>query len=110
MDREWSSSILGEGAVGWDWTGLNLDGGGALTAFRIRDRAGRAVWAGGSLREGGRTQAFAPGDVAFTATRTWRSPRTGAVYPVEPVLSVRTGGGVRRWRLRPLFDDQELDS
>jgi len=110
MDREWSSSYLRGGAVGWDWTGLNLTGGGALMAFRIRDAAGRALWAGGALRERGRTHVFAPGDVAFTTLRRWRSPRTGAVYPVEQALAVRTEGATRRWRIRPLFDDQELDS
>jgi len=110
MDREWSSSILGGGAVGWDWTGINLDGGGALMAFRVRDAKGAALWAGGALREAGRTMILAPGDVAFTPLRRWRSPRTGAVYPVEQALSVRLPQGERRWRIRPLFDDQELDS
>lgn len=110
MDREWSSSILGEGAVGWDWIGINLAGGGALTAFQVRDAAGRALWAGGSLREAGRTTVFAPGDLSFAPLRRWRSPRTGAVYPVEQALTVRLPDGPRRWRIRPLFDDQELDS
>jgi predicted secreted hydrolase len=111
MDREWSSSILAGGAVGWDWTGMNLDDGGALMAFQIRDRAGRALWAGGALRQaGGVVARFRPGDVSFTTLRSWRSPRTAAVYPVEQELAVRTGGGVRHWRLAPLFDDQELDS
>ncbi len=41
LDREWSSTLLDPAAVGWDWTGINLDDGGALTAFRVRDaRAG----------------------------------------------------------------------
>jgi predicted secreted hydrolase len=111
MDREWSSSILGGGAVGWDWTGLNLDDGGALMAFQVRDGQGRALWAGGSWRDAaGRTVRFAPGDVAFAAQRHWRSPRTGAAYPVQQTLSARTPEGLKRWRLTPLFDDQELDS
>jgi len=110
MDREWSSSILGGGAVGWDWTGINLEGGAALMAFRVRDAKGQALWAGGALREAGRTRVFAPGDVAFSTLRRWRSPRTGALYPVEQALSVRLPQGERRWRIRPLFDDQELDS
>jgi predicted secreted hydrolase len=111
MDREWSSSILAPGAVGWDWTGLNLDGGGALTAFQVRGEEGKALWAGGSFREaGGRPVAFGPGEVTFTSIRKWRSPRTGAVYPVETVVAARLPSGWRRWRLKPLFGDQELDS
>jgi predicted secreted hydrolase len=111
MDREWSSSILAPGAVGWDWTGLNLDDGSALMAFQVRGKDGAALWAGGSLRGAdGHLAAFAPGEVSFTPVRKWRSPRTGAVYPVETLLEVRLASGARRWRLKPLFDDQELDS
>jgi predicted secreted hydrolase len=111
LDREWSSTLLDPAATGWDWIGLNLDDGAALTAFQVRDAAGRALWAGGSLRSAdGTLTAMAPGDVAFATVRTWRSPRTGALYPVERRVTVRTPGGVRTWRIRPLFDDQELDS
>lgn len=111
LDREWSSDYLGGGAVGWDWTGMNLDDGAALMAFRIRGPGGRTLWAGGSLRRAdGRITRFAPGDVAFAATARWRSPRTGAVYPVAQTLSVRLPEGIRRWRLTPLFPDQELDA
>jgi len=111
LDREWSSTLLDPRAVGWDWIGINLDDGGALTAFRVRDARGRALWTGGSLRDrAGRLTVFGPRDVAFTERRRWRSPRTGAVYPVEHVVTVRLPGGVRRFPIRPLFDDQELDS
>jgi len=37
LDHEWSSESLAEGAVGWDWIGINLEGGGALMALRMRD-------------------------------------------------------------------------
>ena len=111
LDREWSSDYLGSGAVGWDWTGLNLDDGGALMAFRIRGAGGKQVWAGGSLRRAdGRIVRFAPGDVRFDPLKQWRSPRTGAVYPVTQRLSIRLPEGVRRFDLNPLFADQELDA
>lgn len=110
LDREWSSSYLAPDASGWDWTGLNLDDGSALMAFRIRGRDGGTVWAGGSLRRpDGGIQRFEPGDVTLTPIRRWRSPRTGADYPVEQSLSIRLPEGMRRFRLVPMFDDQELD-
>jgi predicted secreted hydrolase len=110
LDREWSSTLLDTRAVGWDWTGMNLKDGGALMAFRVRDKAGGALWAGGSLRGAdGKVTRFGPGDVSFRTVRRWHSPRTGAVYPVEQILSVRLPQGVRRWRIVPMFDDQELD-
>jgi predicted secreted hydrolase len=50
-----------------------------------------------------------PNDIVFMPRRRWRSPRTGAVYPVDPVLSIRLPTGIRRLPLRPLLVDQELD-
>ena len=111
LDHEWSSTLLDPRAVGWDWIGLNLDDGGALTAFRVRDRGGRALWAGGSLRTaGGIVTRLGPGDVAFQTERIWRSPATGGRYPVQQELTITLPTGVRRFRLTPLFDSQELDS
>jgi predicted secreted hydrolase len=111
LDREWSSTLLNPRAVGWDWLGLNMDDGGALTLFRVRDKAGAPVWAGGSYRDKtGHQTRFGPGDVRFAAQRHWRSPRTGALYPVAPTVTVRLGGKDRIIPVAPLFDDQELDS
>ena len=94
-------------AAGWDWVGINLEGGGALMAFRMRDRAGRALWAGGTLRSAdGRVRTFAPDEIRFTAVRSWRSPRTGITYPVGMALDA----GELAYSLEPLMDDQELDS
>jgi len=111
LDREWSSTLLDPRAVGWDWVGFNLDDGGALMAFQIRDKTGRALWAGGSLRDAkGDITRFAPADVNFAVERRWRSARTGTDYPVEQSLTLRLPTGERRFRIKPLFDDQELDS
>jgi predicted secreted hydrolase len=111
LDREWASTYLDRLAVGWDWVGFNLDDGAALMAFQIRGQDGAALWAGGTYRDvQGKTVTLGPEDVRFTAERTWRSPRTGAVYPVERELRLRLPGGERTWRIEPLFDDQELDS
>ncbi len=107
LDHEWSSELLPEGAQGWDWIGINLHDGGALMAFRMRDGEGDAMWAAGTLREGrGEARTLAPDEVRFIPVRRWRSPRTGAEYPVEWALEVAG----RRMRLEPLMDDQELDS
>jgi predicted secreted hydrolase len=111
LDREWSSSYLAPDAAGWDWTGLNLEDGSALMAFRIRGKGGGTVWAGGSLRRrDGTTARLRPEDVSFRTVREWRSPRTGALYPVEQALTVRLPEGSREFPLTPLFPDQELDS
>ncbi len=111
LDREWSSTLLNPAAVGWDWAGLNLADGGALTAFQVRDAAGKPLWTGGSYRSpSGQLTVFRPGELKFEARRRWRSPRTQALYPVEQAITAPLPGGSRSIVLRPLFDDQELDS
>jgi predicted secreted hydrolase len=47
--------------------------------------------------------------VRFVPRRRWRSPATGAFYPVEAEFVVQLPQGQRRFPLRPLFDAQELD-
>jgi len=107
LDHEWSEALLHPQAVGWDWIGMNLHDGSALTAFRLRRADGSALWAGGSWRPaGGAVQVFDEGSVAFTALRHWTSPRSGARYPVQ--WRVETPAG--RFEVRALVDDQELDS
>jgi predicted secreted hydrolase len=107
LDHEWSSEYLAEEAVGWDWIGINLADGGALMAFRIRGRDGGAFWSGGSLRAAdGRVRSLRRGEVRFVPLRHWRSPRSGAAYPVA--LRVEAAG--LALDLEPLIDDQELDS
>ena len=107
LDHEWSSSYMDARAVGWDWAGINFDDGGALMAFRMRERAGGTLWAGGAYRTAsGARNTFAPQDVELTPLREWQSPRTGARYPVA--WRLRTPG--LDLTLEPLMDDQESDT
>ncbi len=107
LDHEWSTTVLDPAAAGWDWIGANLDDGGALMAFRIRGKDGGTLWSHAAVRNAsGSVEHFGPGRVEIVPLRTWRSPRTGATYPV----SVRVRAGTAQWELEPLQDDQELDS
>ncbi len=107
FDHEWSSDVMDVKARGWDWMGVNLDDGGALMVFRMRDAQGGARWAAATLRSpDGSVRTFAPDEIAWTPIRNWRSPRTGAEYPVA--WRVRVGD--REFVAEPLLDDAELDS
>jgi len=111
LDHEWSEALLHPQAAGWDWIGINLFDGSALTAFRLRDRAGGALWDGGSFRSGAQGGQAAPrifhqGEVRFTPQRHWTSPLSQARYPV--VWTVQTPAGA--FRVQALVDNQELDS
>ena len=53
--------VHGANASGWDWIGINLDDGGALMAFRMRDRGGGALWTSATHRDAaGQTRTFVP--------------------------------------------------
>lgn len=111
FDHEWSQALMPPQAVGWDWIGMNLHDGSALTAFRLRDKAGQAVWAGGSFRPGPASalaviRVFKPDEVQFTALRRWKSPMSQADYPVE--WTVRTPDAT--YTVKAVLDQQELDS
>jgi predicted secreted hydrolase len=111
LDHEWSTTVLDERALGWDWIGVNLEDGAALTAFRIRAKDGSQLWAYAALRDkNGDLTVYAPDAVQFIPHRNWRSPRTEADYPVEMTVQVTDKEGKTQWRLLPLQDDQELDS
>jgi len=111
LDHEWSSEVLQADAVGWDWVGANLDDGGALMAFRIRgkstDTGGDKLWGHATVRDAaGKVTHYGPEQIDFAAKNTWKSPRTGATYPIATTVTT----GNRRWQIVPLQSDQELDS
>lgn len=109
LDHEWSSTLLDRDAAGWDWLGMNLDDGAALTAFRIRRKASNApLYSYASLRrvDDGAVRPFAPQDVRFEPLEFWVSPRTRGRYPIAQRVTV----GQSVFETRPLFADQELDT
>ena len=107
LDHEWSEELLHPDAVGWDWIGMNLYDGSALTAFRLRRQNGTALWDGGSFRspQGG-LSTFSRGEVDFRPQRRWTSPLSQANYPVEWI--VRTPADF--YTVKAVIDNQELDS
>ncbi len=107
FDHEWSSQYLAAEAAGWDWLGANLDDGGAVMAFRMRGVGGQTIWAGGTrVTADGRATKMSPQQITFTPIETWRSPRTGATYPVAMRVDVAS----ESFELKPWMNDQELDS
>jgi predicted secreted hydrolase len=109
LDHEWSQALLDPQAVGWDWIGMNLFDGSALTAFQLRNKAGNVFWDGGSFRHpsmGATPYVFSRGEVLFQPVRHWTSPLTRARYPVE--WRVRTAADF--YTVKAIIDPQELDS
>ena len=107
MDHEASEALMHPQAVGWDWIGMNLHDGSALTAFRLRRADGSALWTGGSFRApDAPVRVFADGEVVFTPLRWWTSALAQTRYPVQWRVDTPSG----RFEVRALLDNQELDS
>lgn len=89
LDREWSTSALETGQVGWDWFALQLDDGRDLMFYRLRREQGTVDphSAGVLVWPDGRTRALAAADVTVTPTRFWTAP-DGARYPVAWTLAL----------------------
>ncbi|RKG85206.1 lipocalin-like domain-containing protein [Corallococcus terminator] len=107
MDREWSTSALGPGLVGWDWFALQLSDGGELMNYQLRNKDGSAdpFSAGTWNPPSGEAVHLTREDVKLEVLDTWKSPR-GTKYP-------------SRWRVQvpklsldltvtPKLADQEL--
>lgn len=98
MDREWSTSSLGAGLVGWDWTALQLDDGRELMLYHLRRADGTAdSFSGGSLVSAdGTSRRLSLADFRIHVSETWTSPRDGTRYP-------------SRWRVTVPAEALELD-
>ncbi len=106
FDHEWSSSLLMEDAVGWDWIGINLFDGSSLMAFRIRDAEGQTLFSEWDWRDAQGNRIEKPATVEWLPFGRWRSPHSLVSYPEGFTLKTPT----RQWQLKPLMADQEVDA
>jgi predicted secreted hydrolase len=89
MDHEFSTASLEPGLVGWDWFSLQLSDNTEIMIYLLRQKDGKLNLAssGTYIRSNGKTTHLSRNDIEVTATDTWNSPNSGAVYPA-------------RWQLR----------
>lgn len=107
-DHEYSTSVLAEGAIGWDWFSLHIDDGSALMLFQIRREDGsiEPTSSGTFVYPDGTTESLALADWEIEVLDTWRSDGTDSDYPSEwtltiPKLELSISGA-------PKMADQEL--
>ena len=107
VDREWSSSALGDDQVGWDWFALQLDDGRELMMYQLRRRDGSADpnSAGTLTLADGTAVHLGKDDIAIHVLDTWSSPE-GGTYPsrwqlVVPAHDIDV-------EVVPVLADQEL--
>ncbi|MEO7190136.1 MAG: lipocalin-like domain-containing protein [Vicinamibacterales bacterium] len=110
MDHEFGTSFLEAQQVGWDWFSIQLEDGRDLMLFQLRrtdgsidpHSSGTLVDAGSGLH----TLNAGTFHLQPRAGRTWRSPVSGARYPVSWQVSVPSAG--LDLIVTAAVDDQEL--
>lgn len=109
MDREWSTSALSAGVLGWAWFGIQLSDGRALMLYRLRQADGAANrYSGGSLIErDGTVTRLSVDDVEWAPLAYWTSPRTHVTYPLAWKISIPSQG--LALSVQPYIEDQEID-
>lgn len=106
MDKEFGSSQLGEGQVGWDWFSLQLNDGRDLMLYVLRREDGSVDFRNGTLvRSDGTPRYLEPEEWSVRSTETWESPATGAVYPSRWIVELPDEK--LRLEIVPLLADQE---
>jgi predicted secreted hydrolase len=109
FDHEWSTTVLGEQAVGWDWFGLQLSDGRELMFFLIRNIDGTIdPVSGGTLVEpDGSTHLLGMDELQVQVQEHWQSPETNAEYP--SAWKIKIPNSEIDLTIIPWLDDQEMN-
>lgn len=107
LDREWSTSMLGEQQLGWDWFALMLDSGEDLMAFRMRRSDGRRdPWdRAARIDRTGAVRHLQPADFRLAPLGWWRD-EWGAAWPVRWSLQIEQAN----WQIVAAIEDQRMDA
>lgn len=108
MDHEFGTSFLEPQTQGWDWLSVQLSDGSDLMLFQLRGSDGRAgAHSSGTVARAGRAPVrLGAGAFSMTPGRTWRSPGSGARYPVEWTIEIPQER--LRVNVSPAVDAQEV--
>lgn len=82
-DHEFSSSVLDENQIGWDWFSLQFEDGSALMLFQLRERGGgiSESASGTFIAADGSSQPLQKDNFEIVVLDEWQSPHTQGVYP-----------------------------
>ncbi len=108
MDHEFGSSKLRENQQGWDWFSVQFDNDSELMLYQIRRSDGSvdAASSGSLITSDGRVIHIRREQMHIEPTGRWRSPRSGATYPMGWRLALPTFGIAVQ--VAPAMRNQEL--
>jgi len=108
LDREWSTSALGENQEGWDWFSIQLDDGREIMLYQLRLKDGGIdnYSSGSIVNQNGDLTPLKVADFEIEVLDTWKSSKTGIDYPSKWRISIP--GHDIELNVVPLLQDQEL--
>ena len=108
LDREWGTSSLEKGQVGWDWFALQLSDGRDLMFYRLRrEDGGTDPFSAGTLvLPDGAVRPLSGDDVRIETLGYWKSPESGSQYPSRWRMVLPSEG--LELEVVPRIADQEL--
>jgi len=108
-DHEFSTSLLDEDQVGWDWFSLQFEDGSALMVFQLRERDGSSSGSssGTFIAANGMPQPVQNTDFEISILDTWRSPHTNGIYPAA--WEIQLNEPDCRLEVQPWMADQEVN-
>ena len=108
MDHEFGSNQLSYEQAGWEWFSIQLDDGWQYMLYILRNKDGSIEPSSGGtwIDSNGFYHPIALSEFKATPGRVWKSPRSGADYPVEWTLSLPHV----ELKIKPALDDQEFHS
>ena len=108
MDHEFGSAVLRENQQGWDWFSIQLDNDAELMLYVIRRTDGTPdlTSSGSLIGSDGRAIHIRHDQMRITPLARWKSPKSGATYPVRWRVEVPAFGVALE--VKPLMNAQEL--
>ena len=108
LDREWSTSALGENQEGWDWFSIQLNDGREIMLYQLRLKDGGIdpYSSGSIIQKNGKLMSLKAGDFNIEVRDTWESPASGTLYPSKWQISIPKQD--IELTVVPLLRDQEL--
>ena len=102
------TSGLATDQVGWDWFSIQLDDSGELMVFQLRKEDGSIdpFSSGTFIAPDGGTHHLDREEFEISVDDTWRSPHTGAIYPIRWTVTVPAVD--LSLAIEPHLTDQEL--
>ena len=108
MDHEFFTHTLAPEQAGWDWFALQLNDGWEVMLYLLRHQDGSIdpASSGTLIDSQGQARHLQLADFKLTATSTWKSPHSKAVYPAAWKLEIPDAG--YSLTLTPTLADQEI--